>query len=132
MVPPAFPEASAGPWRPGGSGLAAGSGRCGWAGGAASRAAGRATGEGPPEGRDEWRRYWGGTDGRAVLGVWGGRRERPRRRGARWLGVVGAAWREGAPFVGLLSAFKRLSRDLSWFGAARSLPGREFERLSDS
>lgn len=68
------------------------------------------------EGRAAWRRrHRGGTDGRAVLAVWGVRRERLRRRSARvrWVGVVEAAWPKEAPFLGLLSAFGRLSRGSS-------------------
>lgn len=38
-------------WRRGGSRVAAGSGRCAWAGRAASRADGRVIGEGPPGGK---------------------------------------------------------------------------------
>lgn len=136
VVPPAFPEASAREQHGGAAGrgwlLAAGA-----VAGSAVPPSGRA-GELPVrdrrEGRAAWRRHRGRTDGRAVLAVWGERRERLRRRSApmRRLSVVEAAWPEGAPCLGLLSGFGRLFRGSSLSLGSSEPPWRGFERLSGS
>lgn len=84
-------------------------------------------------GRAGWRRrHRGGIDGRGARGVGS---EAGKAAQARWL--VGLAWsrrrgRRELIFWGSSLLLDAFTGDLPWFWTVRSLPGRDFERLSDS
>lgn len=107
-------------------GVAAGSGRCGWAGGAAFRAGGRVTGEGPPggegsvaaaaPGRNRWTGSAGcvgseaGTVAQAQCACAVGRRGRGGvAGGSSFSGALVCFW---TPFPGIFPGFGRLGASL--------------------